>query len=66
MPKLKTSKGVKKRIKITGSGKLMHFRAGRRHLLTGKSSSKTRALRGSTEVASVNAAKIRRLLPYSS
>ena len=36
MPKLKTVKGVKDRIKVTARGKLLMRRAGRRHLLRGK------------------------------
>ena len=66
MPKLKTHKGVAKRFKVTGTGKLMYARAGRRHLLTGKSSRKMRHLRRAAEVAKVEQGKLRRLIPYSS
>jgi large subunit ribosomal protein L35 len=65
MPKLKTHKGVARRIKVTGTGKLVHFRAGRRHLLTGKPSHKTRRMRHVAAVAPVDEQKLRRLLPYS-
>ena len=65
MGKLKTHKGAKRRLKITGSGKLMAFRPGRRHLLTGKSADRTRRMRRPVEVAAVNKEKLRRLLPYS-
>ncbi len=34
MPKFKTHKGIKKRIKITGTGRLLHKRAFSSHLLT--------------------------------
>jgi large subunit ribosomal protein L35 len=37
MPKLKTHKGTIKRIKITGSGKILAGHAASRHLLTNKS-----------------------------
>ena len=65
MPKLKTHKGVAKRFKVTGTGKLMYARAGRRHLLTGKSARKMRKLRRAAEVAQVEQEKLRRLIPYS-
>jgi len=44
MPKMKTNKSVKSRFKVTGSGKLMHNRAGRRHKLEKKSAKKKRYL----------------------
>ena len=47
MGKLKTHKGVARRIKVTGTGKVMRFRAGRRHLLTGKSAGRKRRMRRS-------------------
>ena len=45
MPKMKTRKSVAKRFKKTGSGKLMHARAGGSHLNTRKSSNRKRRLR---------------------
>ncbi|MFA5918962.1 MAG: 50S ribosomal protein L35 [Candidatus Nanopelagicaceae bacterium] len=44
MPKMKTHSGAKKTFRVTGSGKIMHERAGRRHLLERKSSRVTRRL----------------------
>ena len=38
MPKNKTHSGMKKRVKVTGTGKLLTERAGKRHLLERKSS----------------------------
>ena len=38
MPKLKTNKSAKKRIRISKKGKGKHFRAGRGHLLMMKKS----------------------------
>jgi len=46
MPKMKTHSGAKKRFRVTGSGKIMHERAGKRHLLERKSSRLTRRLTG--------------------
>ena len=65
MPKLKTHKGVARRVTISGTGKLMHAKAGRRHLLTGKSANKMRRLRRKGQIKAVNAEKLRWLLPYS-
>ena len=62
MPKNKTHSGTSKRIRVTGSGKLLREKAGKRHILEKKSSKKTRALTGTTEVAANDAKRIRRLL----
>lgn len=42
MPKIKTHKGAAKRIKTTGSGKLMKRRANQSHNLTKKSGARKR------------------------
>ncbi len=39
MPKLKTHKGMAKRIKVSATGKLMHRRAYRNHMLAHKGAS---------------------------
>jgi large subunit ribosomal protein L35 len=44
MPKNKTHSGIKKRVRVTGSGKLMRQGTKLRHNLEKKSSHKTRAL----------------------
>lgn len=62
MPKNKTHSGTKKRVKVTGSGKLRRERAGRRHLLEKKSSKLTRRLEGTTDVAANDTGRINRLL----
>lgn len=49
MPKMKTHSGAKKRFRLTGSGKLYREQANRRHLLEGKSSTRTRRLKGIEE-----------------
>ncbi len=64
MPKLKTSKSVKKRIRISKHGKIKHFKAGKRHLLTGKRSKRKRHLGRPGYVAHADASAIRLLLPY--
>ncbi len=62
MSKRKTNSSLKRRIKVTGTGKLLHYKAGRRHLLTGKSSKGMRKLRHARVVDPTNAWKLRRLL----
>jgi large subunit ribosomal protein L35 len=48
--KAKTHKGLKKRIKISGTGKVLRGRAGAGHLLSGKSSKRRRKLRQTATV----------------
>jgi large subunit ribosomal protein L35 len=62
MPKQKTHSGAKKRFKITGSGKLLRERAGKRHLLERKPSTLTRRLTGTTEVAKADVPAVKKLL----
>jgi large subunit ribosomal protein L35 len=62
MPKNKTHSGAKKRFRITGSGKVVRQRAGRRHYLEHKSSRVTRRLAGTTEISQADAKKVKRLL----
>ena len=45
MPKMKTHKGLKKRVKITAPGKVRHRRANKGHLMSGKSGNRRRFLR---------------------
>ncbi|HOK95916.1 MAG TPA: 50S ribosomal protein L35 [Anaerohalosphaeraceae bacterium] len=62
MPKLKTHKGLAKRVKITGSGKVKRHRCNHGHLLSGKSSKERRISGGQEIVKGVLAKKIRILL----
>ena len=54
MPKQKTCKSVAKRFKVTGKGKLKRHKAGRRHLMSSKSSRQRRRLRGAVMTASTH------------
>lgn len=45
MPKLKTHKGTAKRIKVTGSGKLIRGRAYGNHILAKKSKARKRNIK---------------------
>ncbi len=62
MPKQKTHSGAKKRFKVTGSGKVLHERAGKRHLLERKSSQLTRRLTGTSEVSAADRATVKKPL----
>jgi large subunit ribosomal protein L35 len=62
MPKNKTHKGTAKRIKVTGTGKLLHPGTGMRHRLEKKSSALTRRLSRVTEVSPADRQRVRKLL----
>lgn len=64
MPKIKTHRGAAKRFKVTGTGKIVRNKAFKRHLLTGKPSKRTRALRKDTLVHDAQFDNIKKLLPY--
>ena len=63
MPKQKTKKGVKKRFKLTKTGKIKRAKAGGRHILTKKTRKRKRSLRKGTTVDSTMKRKVSRLLP---
>jgi large subunit ribosomal protein L35 len=62
MPKMKRHSGMAKRVKITGSGKILREPAGKRHLLEGKPSRVTRRMSGNVEIDKVETPRIKRLL----
>ncbi len=64
MPKLKTRKCAAKRLKMTGTGKFRHFRAGARHILTKKSSKRKRRLGQDAAVSKAESRRIKVALPY--
>lgn len=45
MPKLKTHKGMKKRFKVSATGKVSHKRCGSSHLMSHKSGKRVRRMR---------------------
>lgn len=47
MPKQKTHKGLSKRVKVTGSGKVKRRRSCGSHLMSTKNSKRRRRIRGS-------------------
>lgn len=62
MPKLKTHKGLKKRIKITGRGKVKWKRAFSGHLMSHKSGSKCQDLRQSRCAKSSDVKRLKKML----
>jgi large subunit ribosomal protein L35 len=64
MPKQKTHSGSKKRFKVTGTGKITHEQAGRRHLMESKSSRRTRRLEADKVLAPGDAARVKKLLGH--
>jgi large subunit ribosomal protein L35 len=62
MPKMKSHTGMGKRVKVTGKGKILAQQAGLRHNLEKKSSTRTRRLSGTVEVAKADFKRIKKLL----
>ena len=63
MPKLKTHRGAAKRFKKTASGKFMRSKAFKRHILTSKTRSRKRGLKGTVVTSKADTAQLRRMLP---
>ena len=65
MPKMKTKSAAKKRLSLTGTGKVRANSAFKRHCLTAKSAKMKRNARGTFIVADVDAPAIKKhFLPY--
>ncbi|MDR0951054.1 MAG: 50S ribosomal protein L35 [Candidatus Ancillula sp.] len=62
MPKNKTHSGIKKRVRVTGSGKLMREGTKMRHNLEKKSSHKQRELKRDQVMARVDVKSAKKLL----
>jgi len=62
MPKQKTHKGAAKRIRVTGTGKLVAEHTNNQHKFEHKSSSRKRRVDGVGEVSPADAGRIRKLL----
>ncbi len=64
MPKMKTHKGIKKRVKKTGKGKLKRKKAFNSHLQTKKKAKRKRNLSKDVLVNDTHKKKYKHLLPY--
>ena len=62
MPKAKTHSGASKRFRKTGTGKIVRQKAGKRHLLEGKSSHVTRRMTGTVTVAKSDTKRVKKML----
>lgn len=63
MPKLKTNRGARKRIRKTATGKFVRSHANKSHILTKKSRKRKRNLRKSSVIDESNVRQVARLLP---
>ncbi|MGQ9733243.1 MAG: 50S ribosomal protein L35 [Candidatus Zipacnadales bacterium] len=63
--KAKTRKAAAKRFKITATGRVLHKKAGRNHLLSKKSSKRKRHLRRLGELTGGDAKRAKRMVPYN-
>ena len=59
MPKMKTHRGTKKRVKITNNGKVLLRKAGSNHLLQKKRASRKRTYAGLKEITGKSAKNIK-------
>ena len=64
MPKLKTHSGAKKRFNLTKTGKVKRAHAYKSHILTKKTTKRTRHLRTGAYADVTNEATVRKLIPY--
>jgi large subunit ribosomal protein L35 len=64
MPKMKTKSGVKKRFKITGTGKVMSAQAGKRHGMIKRTPKFIRNARGKFVLEDGDARIIKKMSPY--
>jgi large subunit ribosomal protein L35 len=64
MPKLKTKSGVKKRFKLTATGKVKHGVVGKRHRLISHNAKYIRQNRGTSVISDADAKVIKKWAPY--
>ena len=64
MPKVKTHRGAAKRFSLTKSGKIKRSKAYKRHILTKKTTKRTRNLRKTGYIAECEEKTIKKLIPY--
>ena len=63
MPKMKTKSGAAKRFRVRGSGSIKRYSAGKRHILTKRTTKNKRQLRGVGSVQPTNLAHVKAMLP---
>jgi large subunit ribosomal protein L35 len=62
--KLKTRRSAAKRLKVTGTGKVMRRKGWKGHLLSGKNATRRRRLTGAVEITKDNLENVKQMLPY--
>lgn len=65
MPKMKTNRAAAKRLRASGSGRVRRGKAGKSHLMRGKSSNRLRKLKKNNMVDSADEKRVKLLLPYA-
>ncbi|MCX5807916.1 MAG: 50S ribosomal protein L35 [Proteobacteria bacterium] len=64
MPKIKTHRGLAKRVKVTAAGKIKRAKAYHSHLLSSKTPKMKRRLSKSDTIHPSDAKRIKSLIPY--
>ncbi len=64
MPKVKTHRGMAKRVKVTATGKIKRSRAFHSHLLSSKTPKRKRNLSQTVMVHQANEKNLKKLVPY--
>ncbi len=64
MPKIKTKRSAAKRIRATGTGKLVRAKGWKLHHLEAKPAKRKRQLRKATRIHPADQKRTRRLVPY--
>jgi large subunit ribosomal protein L35 len=62
VPKMKSHTGVGKRVRLTGTGKVVSGQAGKVHKMEAKPSTRARRLTGIVEISKADVKRIKRLL----
>src|SRR5262249_33449073 len=64
MPKLKTKSGVKKRFRLTATGRVISTQAKKRHGMIKRTNKQIRQLRGTTMMSPSDAKIVKKWMPY--
>lgn len=64
MPKMKSHKGARSRLHVTGSGKILHAKIGKSHLRIRKTARTKRLYGQEFTLSPANKARLKSLLPY--
>lgn len=64
MPKMKTKSSVKKRFRLTGTGKVRRQHAGKQHGMIKRTNKQIREHRGTTIMSEADAKIVKKFMPY--